>query len=124
MGPRMFIAIALVAWKYSGAHSIMSMLIISCQIVCLRVFDVAQKANEQHDFFYPQSQSSMHHYNNMYFNLILRPGRVAQSVTCLATDASLTAALPGVASSIPAQSHTFEEIDHEIISMVILLPSR
>ena len=30
---------------------------------------------------------------------------------------------PGVASSIPARSHTFVEIDHEIISMVILLPS-
>ena len=29
------------------------------------------------------------------------PGRVAQSVTCLATDACLTAD-PGVASSIPA----------------------
>ena len=50
------------------------------------------------------------------------PGRVAQSVTCLATDASL-AADPGVASSIPARSHTFVEIDHEIISTVILLPS-
>ena len=50
------------------------------------------------------------------------PGRVAQSVTCLATDACLTAD-PGVASSIPARSHTFVEIDHEIISMVILLPS-
>ena len=37
------------------------------------------------------------------------PGRVAQSVTCLATDASLTAD-PGVASSIPARSHTFVEI--------------
>ena len=49
-------------------------------------------------------------------------GRVAQSVTCLAKDASLTAD-PGVASSIPARSHTFVEIDHEIISMVILLPS-
>ena len=42
------------------------------------------------------------------------PGRVAQSVTCLVT---------GAASSIPARSHTFVEIDHEIISMVILLPS-
>ena len=42
-----------------------------------------------------------------------------QSVTCLATDGSLTA----VASSIPAGSHTFKEIDHEIISTVILLPS-
>ena len=49
-------------------------------------------------------------------------GRVAQSVTCLATDACLTA-IPGVASSIPARSHTFVEIDHEIISTVILLPS-
>ena len=50
------------------------------------------------------------------------PGRVAQSVTCPATDASLTADR-GVASSIPARSHTFVEIDHEIISTVILLPS-
>ena len=44
----------------------------------------------------------------------LLPGRVAQSVMCLATDACLTA-IPGVASSIPAWSHTFVEIDHEII---------
>ena len=50
------------------------------------------------------------------------PGRVAQSVSCLATDACLTAD-PGVASSIPARYHTFVEIDHEIISTVILLPS-
>ena len=49
-------------------------------------------------------------------------GRVAQSVTCLATDACLTAD-PGVTSSIPARSYTFVEIDHDIISMVILLPS-
>ena len=49
-------------------------------------------------------------------------GRVAQSVTCLAIDACLTAD-PGVASSIPARYHTFVEIDHEIISTVILLPS-
>ena len=52
----------------------------------------------------------------------MTPGRVAQSVTCLATDACLTA-IPWVASSIPARSHTFVEIHHEIISMVILLPS-
>ena len=61
----------------------------------------------------------------MLVNLSVRvPGRVAQSVhvTCLATDASLTAD-PGVASSIPARSHTFVEIDHEIISTVILLSS-
>ena len=50
------------------------------------------------------------------------PGSVAQSVTCLATDASLTAD-QGVASSIPAPSHTFVEIDYEITSTVILLPS-
>ena len=43
-------------------------------------------------------------------------------VKCLVTDAKLTAD-PGVASSIPARSHTFVEIDHEIISTVILLPS-
>ena len=34
------------------------------------------------------------------------PGRIAQSLTCLATDACLTAD-PGVASSIPVRSHTF-----------------
>ena len=50
------------------------------------------------------------------------PGRVAQSLTCLATIENLPAD-PGVASSIPAWSHTFVEIDHEIISTVILLPS-
>ena len=43
-------------------------------------------------------------------------GRVAESVTCLTTD-------PGVASSILAQSHTFTEIDHGIISRAIYLPS-
>ena len=43
---------------------------------------------------------------------------VAQSVTCLATDACLTAD-PGVASLIPVRSHTFVEIDHEMISTVI-----
>ena len=47
---------------------------------------------------------------------------VAQSVTCLATDASLTADL-GVASSIPARSHTFVEIGHIITTRVILFPS-
>ena len=38
------------------------------------------------------------------------PGHVAQSVTCLATDACLTAG-PGVASSIPVWSHTFVDAD-------------
>ena len=45
---------------------------------------------------------------------------MAQSAKCLATDVCLTAD-PGVWSSIPAQSHSFVEIDREIISMVILL---
>ena len=47
---------------------------------------------------------------------------IAQSATCLATDACLTAD-PGVASSILVRSHTFMEIGHEIISVVILLLS-
>ena len=51
------------------------------------------------------------------------PGRVPQSVTCLATDANLTTD-PGVASSILTRSNTVVEIDHEIISTVILLPSQ
>ena len=50
------------------------------------------------------------------------PGHVVQSLTVLATDAGLTADQE-VASSIPAQSHTFVEIDLEIISAIILLPS-
>ena len=61
----------------------------------------------------------------MKFSMIINvkcQGREAQSVTCLARDASLTAD-QRVASSIPTRSHTFVEIDHEIISTVILLPS-
>ena len=50
------------------------------------------------------------------------PGRVAQSVTCLAKVANLTAD-PGVASSIPARSNTFLEIDNEIVYTIILLPT-
>ena len=52
----------------------------------------------------------------------LLPGHVAQLVTCLATDACLIAD-PGILSLTPARSHTFVEIDHEIISTVILLLS-
>ena len=47
---------------------------------------------------------------------------LSQLVMCLAKDTCLTAD-PGVTSLIPARSHTFVEIDHEIISTVILLPS-
>ena len=46
------------------------------------------------------------------FNMSI-PGPLVQSVASPTAD-------PGVASWIPAQSHTFE-IDHEIISTVILL---
>ena len=52
--------------------------------------------------------------NSFLFSYMFN-SRVAQSVTCLATDACLTAD-PGVASSIPAWYHTFVEFDHEIIS--------
>ena len=51
-----------------------------------------------------------------------KPGHIALSVTCLTADRCLIAD-PGVASLIPAWSHTFVEIDHEIISIVISLPS-
>ena len=68
----------------------------------------------------------MLHVRNYYmlnFNLQkFRNNRSAQSVTCLATDVSLTAD-PVVMSLIRARSHTFVEIDHEIISTVILFPS-
>ena len=50
------------------------------------------------------------------------PWICSQTRMCLATDACLTAD-PGVVSRIPARSHTFVEIDHEIIFTVILLPS-
>ena len=49
-------------------------------------------------------------------------GHVAQSIKCLSASACRTEG-PGVASLILTQSHTFVEIDHEIISTVILLPS-
>ena len=58
----------------------------------------------------------------LYLPISTESRAVAQSITCLATDACLTAD-PGVASSIPVRSHTFVEIDHEMISVVILLPS-
>ena len=48
--------------------------------------------------------------------MIWLPGRVGQLVTSLIAD-------PAVASLILVQSHTLVEIDHEIISTVILLSS-
>ena len=59
--------------------------------------------------------------NKCHF-LICWPGRIAQSVTCLTADTCLPAD-PGVASLTPSLSDTFIEIDHEIISTAILLPS-
>ena len=47
---------------------------------------------------------------------------VGQASDSLATDSWLTAD-PGEANSIRSRSHTFKDIDHEIISTVILLPS-
>ena len=49
------------------------------------------------------------------------PGPVAQSVTCLTAD--VFDCRSRMASWIPAWSHTFAEIDPEIISTAILLPS-
>ena len=45
-----------------------------------------------------------------------------QPVTCLTVDTCLTAD-PEVRSSIPAGSHSFVEIDHEIISVTFFLTS-
>ena len=49
-------------------------------------------------------------------------GRIAQSVMNLTADTCLTAD-PGVTSLILTWSNTLMEIDHEIISTAILLPS-
>ena len=46
--------------------------------------------------------------------MILLPGHVAQLVVSPTAD-------PGITSLIPAGSHIFVELDHEIISTVILL---
>ena len=64
-------------------------------------------------------------FNNKRINHNYAPialGCIAQSVICLAADMCLTAD-PGVARLIPFRSQTFMEIDHKIISTVILLPS-
>ena len=53
---------------------------------------------------------------------MIRLDRKAQSVKSLTADMCLTAD-PGVESLISAQSHTFVEIDCEIISTAILLSS-
>ena len=50
-----------------------------------------------------------------YNSLPAGPGPLMQWITRLTAD-------PRVLSWIPARPHTFEEIDHEIIFMVVLLP--
>ena len=83
-------------------------------------FGIGVKGQGQNEMCLTRMELSKENISDQVTNLI--PGRVAQWVTCLATDACLTAD-PGVASLIPARYHTFVEIDHEIISTVILLPS-
>ena len=48
-------------------------------------------------------------------SMCLKPGPIAHSIARMIGD-------PAVVSSIPALSHTFVEIYHEIFSMVNLLP--
>ena len=71
---------------------------------------------------YNQMKSITNTLQSNHDYLMITLGRIAQAVMCLATDASMSAD-PGVATLIPARSHTFVEIDHEIISTVVLLPS-
>ena len=77
------------------------------------------------DFGWIPVKCRKNHYTCLFIALILnvylRRAPIAQSVTCLAADTCLTAD-PGVTSLIPARSHTFVDIDHEIMSMAILLP--
>ena len=61
------------------------------------------------------------HFLHLQGRVVHLQGHVVQSVTCLTADTYLTAD-PGVTSLILARSYTFVEIDHDIISMVILLP--
>ena len=56
------------------------------------------------------------------FNSTANLACIAWMVTCLTADSFLTAKT-GVGSWILAQSHTFVEIDHEIFSAAIFLPS-
>ena len=80
------------------------------------IISLSNRLNIYFGRFYPQ------HLCSVIFYKVEMPGRVAQSVTYLATDAYLTD-YPGVASLIPVRPHTFVEIDREIISTVILLLS-
>ena len=71
-------------------------------------------AKSQQATAFEKKKLSSFHLNKFTILTTFLPGRVAQSVACLTAD-------PGVASSILVRSHTFVEIDHEMISTVILL---
>ena len=80
-------------------------------------------------YLFHASPAMIHAHHHLGMPAIMRqvislgiPGLVVQSVTYLTADVCLTAD-PWVIRSIPTRSHTFMEIDHEMISMVILLPS-
>ena len=75
--------------------------------ICMKEF-IIFVCTHSTEIFFIKLRSAGWNYN------LPRPGRVAQSVSCLATDACLTA-------DPPVRSHTFVEIDHEMISTVILL---
>ena len=68
-------------------------------------------------------EHEINHSHKCYKFILSLPGRIVQSVTCLATDACLTAD-QGVASSIPVRPHTFVEIDNEMILLLPLIHSR
>ena len=51
------------------------------------------------------------------------PSRPHSAVGKMSGYRCMPVADPGVVNSIPAWSHTFVEIDHKIISTMILLPS-
>ena len=64
--------------------------------------------------------SQQHTSSNLTSAEFLKIGHGHQTYSSLC---ALLTADPRVTSSIPARYHTFVEIDHEIISTVILLPS-
>ena len=51
-------------------------------------------------------------------HVLMIPGCVAQSITCVTADTCLTAD-PVAMSSIPARSYTFREIDHMVLARLL-----
>ena len=79
---------------------------ISCKALSIHKLDLVTR---KLDFVVSEQQRGKPACASAQSDQRLIPGRIAQSVTCLATDASLIAD-PGVASSIPARSHTFVKL--------------